>query len=148
MRGWLKVWAWICIWCFPSKDLPMQESAGLLLGWLLVCFFFFFNPNTAIPPAFSFSPNLWQDYSSVCYLHAYPSNESWELILSSYRLSLLPAVGFLCWFVTFFKIFFLSHLWALYPTTSVCTGWHSPCLAESSPSQFVHVAPATKCVLF
>lgn len=119
-----------------------------VLGCCLVgCLGGFWNPNTAVPPTFSFSPNLWQDYSSM-HLHVYPSNESSELILSSSHLSCLPAVGFLCWFVNLFFKYFFNLLWALYPTTSVCTGWHSPWLAESSPSQFVHVAPATKWILF
>lgn len=70
----------------------MQNSVGILF----VCFN---NPNTAVPSAFASSPNLCQDYSSIYYLHAHPSSESSELILSSYHLSVLPAVGFLCWFV-------------------------------------------------
>lgn len=119
----------------------------VLVCFLFGCLGFFENPNTTVPPAFSFSPNLWWDYSSVYYLHANPSNGSSELILSSSHLSLLPAVGFLCWFVNFFFFFFLN-LWALYPTTSLSTGWHSPWLAESSPSQFVHMAPTTRCISF
>lgn len=100
----------------------------VLVYCLIGCLGFFWNPNTAVPPAFSFSPNLWWDYSSVYYLHVYSSNESSELILFHptfhYCQLLGPSVDLLIFF---------NLLWALYPA-SVCTMWHSLWLAKFSPS--------------
>lgn len=82
----------------------------VLVYCLIGCLGFFGNPNTAVPPAFSFSPNLWWDYSSVYYLHVYPSNESSELILFHPTFHYCQLLGSSVDLLIFFNL-----LWALYP---------------------------------
>lgn len=65
-------------------------------------------------------------------MHIHPMNpQSWSFLHLTFHYCQL--LGSSVDLLTFF-FFFSFNLWSLYPTTSVCTGWHSPWLAESSLS--------------